>query len=256
MPRAGLASIVFGLAIALSCLPGWCAGGRVPIIAPYQPVAVHLPAAPGDPAYAAFRQMLATLAQRRAFGDLARYVTAQGFFWAHDSSGRFDPKRSGAENLAAALGLDRNADAGWQMLADLAAEPTASTSPAEPDVLCAPGRPDFDRNDFDNLIAATHFVAADWFYTRVAGVQLRAAPRPDGAVAETLGGYFVRLLRFVTTPANADPLHTAWARIAAPSGRVGYVAPDSLSSLAAPQLCYAKDVGGRWTIAGFIGGGT
>ena len=50
----------------------------------------------------------------------------------------------------------------------------------------------------------------------------------QSAVIETLGSYFVRVIRFETAPANADPLHTAWTRIAAPSGKIGYAAPDTL----------------------------
>ena len=75
-------------------------------------------------------------------------------------------------------------------------------------------------------------------------------------MAEKLGGHFVRILGFDTTPANADPLRTSWARIAAPSGQVGYVAPGGLMSPGAPPLCYVKDITGRWRIAGFVGGQT
>ena len=84
--------------------------------------------------------------------------------------------------------------------------------------------------------------------------ELRLAPHSESAVIDTLGSYFVRVLRSVTARANADPLRTAWTRVAAPSGKIGYAAPDTLMSLSAAQLCYGKDVTGRWTIAGFVGG--
>jgi hypothetical protein len=62
------------------------------------------------------------------------------------------------------------------------------------------------------------------------------------------------VLRSVTARANAEPLRTSWTRIAVPSGKVGFAAPDTLMSLSAAQLCYAQDVTGRWSIVGFIRG--
>jgi hypothetical protein len=225
---------------------------------PFEAVSVKLPPPPDDPSFAAFRQNLAAVAGRRVFDELARNVTPQGFFWDRDFAENFDPKRTGAENLAAAIRLEHGSGTGWQMLADFAAAPTASAIPAAPGVLCAPGRPSFDQDDFDRLIDATRSSPAEWVYPRAAGaasLELRAAPRPTASVIETLGSYFVRVIGFETAPANADPLHTSWTRIAAPSGKIGYAAPDTLNSLAPPQLCYVKGITGRWTIAGFVGGG-
>jgi hypothetical protein len=255
MPSAGLVAIVFGIVIAAAPALAQSAARPPAPTKPFAAVRVKLPPPPNDASFAAFRQNLAAVAKRRVFAELARNVTPQGFFWDRDFAKSFDPRRTGAENLAAAIRLEHGSGTGWQMLAEFAAEPTASAMPAAPGVLCAPGRPNFDQGDFDRLIDATRSSPTEWVYPRATSLELRAAPRLTSAVIETLGSYFIRVIRFETAPANADPLHTSWTRIAAPSGKVGYAAPDTLNSPAAPQLCYVKDVIGRWTIAGFIGGG-
>jgi hypothetical protein len=208
-----------------------------------------------DASFAAFRQNLAAIAGARVFGTFARNVVPQGFFWVRDS-GAFDPKKTGVENLAAAIDLRDGSGGGWQMLADFAAEPTATEIPEAPGVMCAPGRPVFSQDDFDRLVDATRSTAADWVFARSDGVDLRASPRSSGAAVEKLDGSFLRVLGFDTARVNADPLRTSWAHVAAPSGKIGYAAPATLVSPTAPQLCYVKDIAGRWYIAGFIGGGS
>jgi hypothetical protein len=121
-------------------------------------------------------------------------------------------------------------------------------------VFCAPGQPKYVQHDFDSLLDATRTSPADWIYPRAVGVVLRLPPRPSGTAIETLGSVLVRILRFRTLAANADPLRTAWGRIVAPDGNIGYAPPNSMVALSAPQLCYARDAAGRWVVAGFIGG--
>jgi hypothetical protein len=227
---------------------------RLPVATkPYQPVAVKLPASPADPSFAAFRKDFAAIARGGVFDRLARIVVTHGFFWDRDFANGFDPKRSGVENLAAAVGLERGTGGGWQALAAFADEPTASETPASPGVLCAPGRPEFDSDDFDRLTDATRTNPSEWVFPRADGLDVRAAPRTESAVVEKLGQYFVHVVRFETAPANAEPVRTAWARIAIPSGKIGYAAPDTLMSLSAARLCYIKDIIGRWQITGYIG---
>lgn len=245
--------LVVGILIAAAPLCARSAVRRPVTIAPFESVRAQLPPAPNDSSFAAFRQTLAGVAQRRQFGELASYVRPHGFFWDGDFAKRFEPKRTGAENLAAALGLGDGSGIGWQMLADFAAEPTASARASSPGVLCSPAKADFDQEDLDSLVDATHFSRDNWVYPRAAGVELRLAPRSESVVIEILGSYFVRVLRSVTARANAAPLRTSWTRVAAPSGRIGFVPPDTLLSLSAGQLCYGKDLTGRWTIAGFVG---
>jgi hypothetical protein len=239
------------LAADLSRVP---AASHPPVAAnPYQPVAVKLAAGPADPSFATFRNDFAAVARGRVFERLARYVTVHGFFWDGDFANGFDPKKSGVENLAAAVGLERGTGGGWQTLADFAGEPSASETSASPGVLCAPARPEYDSDDFDRLTEATRSSPSEWVFPRATGVDVRAAPRTQSVAVENIGQYFVRVLRFETAAANADPLRTAWTRIAAPSGKIGYVAPNTLMSIASPRLCYLKDITGRWQIAGYIG---
>lgn len=254
MPGARLVALVLGTFVAAAAASAPQAARPQSAAKSFERVKVTLPPAAKDASFAAFRQNLAAIAQRRVYEELARNVVAQGFFWDRDFADGFDAKKTGAENLAAAIRLEHESGSGWQLLADFAAEPTATEIPAAPGVVCAPGQPSYDQDDFDRLVDATRSTAADWVFPRADGLELRAAPRPTSAVVEKLGGYFVRVIGFDTAPANADPLHTSWARIAAPSGKVGYAAPNGLMSLSAPQLCYVKDITGRWRIAGFVGG--
>jgi len=150
---------------------------------------------PNDPGLAALRQHLAVVARDRVFDELARSVVPQGFFWDRDFADSFDPKKTGVENLAAAIRLEQGAGLGWQMLADFAADPTATGIPAAPGVLCAPGRPSFDQEEFDRLLDATYSIAKDWVFPRVGGLELHAAPRPTSAVLEKLGSYFLHIGR-------------------------------------------------------------
>jgi hypothetical protein len=52
-----------------------------------------------------------------------------------------------------------------------------------------------------------------------------------------------------------SPGRSQWARVALPDGKQGFVAPRSLMSLTTERLCYIKDLGGGWRIAGYIAGG-
>ena len=46
-----------------------------------------------------------------------------------------------------------------------------------------------------------------------------------------------------------------YARVVMPSGKTGFVAPGSLTTLYVERLCHGKDARGRWRISGYIGGG-
>src|SRR6185295_782712 len=71
---------------------------------PYKPIEVTLPAAAADKSLEAFRKQLSAIAQRKDRAALARLV-AKDFFWEGDLGGMFQAKKSGADNLAAALRL-------------------------------------------------------------------------------------------------------------------------------------------------------
>jgi hypothetical protein len=226
---------------------------QLPLEKPYKPVAVTLAPAPDDPSFAAFRAQLAVVAKDRVYAELARLVASQGFFWDGSFSGGVNPHRSAAENFAAAIRLEAGAGSGWNSLAAFAALPNAMPLPSRPGVICAPALPKYDVVEFDQMIAATGTNAAAWKYPREAPVAMRAAPRPAARVVETLGLHFIRVLD--NASATSDPARTAWALVAAPSGKTGFVAPDMLMPLRSDRLCYHKDVTGRWRIAGYITAG-
>jgi hypothetical protein len=221
----------------------------------YKLVAITLPAAYEDKSFAAFRKLLADVAQRRIFAELERSVGARGFFWERDFAGTYDARRSAAENLAAAIGLERGSGAGWQWLADLAADASASPMPSRPGVVCAPGRPQFDAFEFDWLLEVTHSARTDWGYPRTGDAEVRAQPQARGPIVDRVGSHFVRLLTAEGGNDGADATGAAWVRVATPAGRSGFVAPGRIAPAYPPRLCYAKDALGRWSIAGFVGAG-
>jgi hypothetical protein len=80
-------------------------------------------------------------------------------------------------------------------------------------------------------------------------LEMHSGPQPNAPVLETLGMYFVRVM-----PDNgAGSTDSPMLRVVAPSGKVGFVPIDALSSLGNDQICYSKD-GGGWKIFGVIGG--
>ncbi len=217
-------------------------------VRPYVPVAVTWPQPQADAALDAFRQDLAKVAKARIYAELARLVAPQGFFWGRDFANRFDPRKAGVDNLAAALRLEHDAGAGWAALERLADEAGALPLESRPGVVCAPAPPRFDTIAFDRLIDVTRTEAGDWVYPRAADAAVRSAPRADAAAIEMLGLHFVRILRRDGTASNPG----GWTQVATPGGAVGFVAPDTLRTLNAPRLCYGKDLTGRWQITGYI----
>jgi hypothetical protein len=216
-------------------------------------VVVQIPDAPSDPGFAAFRAEFAAVAKRRVYAELARLVVARGFFWERDFSHKLDPRRSGVENLAAAVGLEHGDGSGWTTLALFAAEASAAAIDGRPGVICGPARARFDDAEFNALIARTGSDAVDWAYPRAAALAVRASADMAGVVVETLGLHFVRLRRYAAKDGEPLPARTAWTHIATPAGRTGFVAPGTLLSPYAERLCYARDITGRWRITGFVG---
>jgi len=222
---------------------------------PYKKVAVTVTSAPRDPALDALRKELAEIAKRKDRAALAQRIAVKDFFWERDFSGTFDPKRPGIDNLAAALTLEADDGTGWDALAVFAAETSAGPLPGRPSVICAPAVPQFDEEARDQLVDSTQSDGLEWNYPRAAGLAVRAAPQNNAAVIETLGLNLVRVLAFEEKDGDADPAHNSWARVATPSGKTGFTAPNSLLSPYADRLCYAKEGNGPWRIVGYVGGG-
>src|SRR5580658_4721240 len=106
-------------------------------IKPYQAVALTPPAPLNDPSFIAFRKQLADAAAHKDRAALSKLVVAQKFFWLQDKD-LADPKKSGFDNLANAVGLDAPDAPGWDSLASFANEPTAAESPDQKGVFCGP----------------------------------------------------------------------------------------------------------------------
>ena len=221
-------------------------GAQAPEHKPYKPVEVTLPAASADKSLEAFRKQFAAIAQRKDRAALARLVAAKEFFWEGDVGGTFNAKKSGFDNLAAALRLDGADGRGWAALAILAAEPSLGPTVEHPQARCAPAPPDYEDADLATLTDATNTDVVDWSYPRTPGLQIRNAAAADGVTIETLGLVLVRVL------GSAD--RNGWVRVAAPSGKTGFVAPGSLLSPLADRICFGKDAGG-WRITGYVGAG-
>jgi hypothetical protein len=222
---------------------------------PYKAVAVTITTVPRDPAFEGLRKELADIAKRKDRAALAQRVVAREFFWERDFSGSFDAKRPSIDNLAAALTLEADDGSGWDALAAFAAETSVGPLPGRPSIICAPAIPQFDEEARDKLVDSTQSDGLEWNYPRAAGLQVRAAPQANAALVETLGLHFVRVLGFEDKDGDTDPVRTAWARVATPSGKTGFAAPNSLVSPYADRLCYAKEGTSPWRIVGYVGGG-
>jgi hypothetical protein len=222
---------------------------------PYESVAVKLPQVIEDPSLIVFRSELAGVANSRVYADLERLMTAKGFFWDRDFGGGFDAKRAAVDNLAAAIGLERRNGIGWVVLARFAAEATAAPFTGRPGIICAPGETRYDEVDFDRLVDATRSEAVEWAAPRMDKTPVRSAARTTSNMIDTLGLVLVRILGYLTKDKDPEAIRAAWMRIATPAGKVGFVAPGSLTSLTTERLCYGKDGFGRWRIAGYVGGG-
>jgi hypothetical protein len=222
---------------------------------PYAPIAITRAAASEDPSFTAFRATLAVIAKTRIYAELAPLVLTQGFFWGRDFGQAFDPRKPAVDNLAAAIALEQGNGTGWDALAAFAAEAAVEPLASRPGIGCAPARPGYDGVAFSRLLDTTYTSGIDWAYPRADETPVHAAPRSDAAKVGTLGMHFVRLMGFEGPDSDPAPGRSQWARVALPDGKPGFVAPGSLMSLTAEQLCFGKDLVGVWRIAGYIAGG-
>ncbi len=225
-----------------------------PAARPYQPVAVSLPAAADEPELETFRNEIIAVAKSRVYVELERLVAAQGFFWDRDFTGSFNSRQPAVDNLAAALGLERSNGRGWATLARLAAEKTVGPLTGRPGILCAPGEPGYDGVAFDQAVDAARSTVPEWSYLRADKTVVRTGPKHNAAVVDTLGTILVHVLEYQSKDKEPESIRAAWARVATPAGKIGFVAPGALAPLSPERLCYGKDGFGRWRIAGFVSG--
>ncbi|HEY1311456.1 MAG TPA: hypothetical protein VGF02_10945, partial [Pseudolabrys sp.] len=216
--------------------------------APYKAVAIAPPKPMTDDSFEAMRKQLGEAAQRKDRATMVRLVVAQGFFWDRENRNAADKRKSGFDNLAAALGLNNKEGAGWEILSGYAEDPTASPSPRHDGAICAPADPAFNGKEFSDLVAATNTDMTEWGYPLSDGIEVHATPLATGPVVDKIGLHFVRIM-----PENAsDP--PSYMRIATPAGKTGFVSIDSIAPIGNDQICYVKD-GGTWKIGGYVGGG-
>jgi hypothetical protein len=221
---------------------------------PYATVAIALPAAAADESFTKFRRALAAVAKRRIYSELEALVRTYDFFWGRDFGNGFEPRKPAVDNLAAAIQLERHDGLGWRLLASFAAESSIEPLASRPGVFCAPARPSYDGVAFAKLLHATYTGSTDWAFPRADKIPVRGAPEPRSAAIGTLGMHFIQFLGYAGIDNEPSPGHVQWARIITPDAKVGFVAPGSLMSLAAEQLCYIKDLVG-WRITGYIAAG-
>lgn len=215
---------------------------------PYKTVPVTPPSAMNDPAFEAFRKQMGEAAQHKDRAALMKLVVGQGFFWVRENGDRADKRKSGTDNLAAALGLNNKDGAGWDMLASFADDPTGSPSPDRKGAICAPADPSFDGKAFSDLLQSTKTDVSEWGYPVSAETEVRATPQANAPVIEKLGLTFVRVMP------EGGPNVPTFLRVVTPAGKIGYVSVDSVAPFGNDQICYVKDASG-WKIGGYIGGG-
>jgi hypothetical protein len=216
--------------------------------APYKSVTITPPKPMADESFDAMRKQLGEAAQRKDRAAMARLVVAQGFFWQRENRNAADRRKSGIDNLSAALGLNNKEGAGWEILSGYAEDPTVSPSPKHDGAICAPAEPAYDGKEFDELLKATKSEVTEWGYPVSAGIEVHGAAQANAPVIEKLGLHFVRIMPDLAS----DP--PSYMRIATPSGKAGFVSIDSIAPIGSDQICYVKD-GGVWKIGGYVGGG-
>jgi hypothetical protein len=241
--------LLMGMSVALAqSQPG---GAQPPPVAPakpYKPVAVTLPQPVKDVGLDALRKALADAVKRRDRAALGKLVVGKAFFWERPNGDGAIKAKSGADNLAAALGLADKDSVGWDMLAGYAEDPTAAPSSQHKGALCAPADPSFDGKAFEDLLTSTQTDVTEWGYPVEGGIVVHAKPESASASVEKLGLAFVRVMP------EDKPASAAYLRIVTPSGKTGYVTVDAIAPIGNDQICYVKD-GGAWKIGGYIGGG-
>ena len=149
---------------------------------PYEPVAITLPKPMTDDSFDAMRKQLGEAAQRKDRAALARLVVGPGFFWLREGHNTANKRKSGLDNLSAALGLNNRQAAGWEILSGYAEDPSVSPSPRHDGALCAPAEPAYDCTALEALLAATNTDATDWGYPVSSGIDVHAAPQANAPI--------------------------------------------------------------------------
>jgi hypothetical protein len=218
----------------------------------YKPIPVKLAQPYNDPGFTAFRKQLAEIASKKDRAALAK-ITANDFFWMAEKGDKADKKKSGVDNLAAAIELDDKNGTGWEVLSVVSNEATLEPVPERKGIMCSPASPTFDEAAADNVAKDTGTDPSEWGYTTKPDVEVRGAAKADAPVIEKLGQILVRIMpEEQPAAASAPQPEQQFLRVVTPAGKVGYVHEEFIAPLGTDQLCYVKDASG-WKIAGYAG---
>src|SRR6266480_4920369 len=184
MRQARLVSIAFALLVAAGSVSA-PAQQQVPLPmqpappGPYKSIAVTLPPRQSDASLDAFRKELGDIAKKKDSAALAAKVVTKGFFWQREDSDDADAKKSGIDNLAAALGLNAPDGSGWQALANYAADVTTTALPEMKGIVCSPATPSFDEDEMEKVAQSTRTDAA---YPSALAIDIRAKAHGGAAL--------------------------------------------------------------------------
>jgi len=242
-------AITAGLAYAQQPAPQPQQAPQIAPAKPYKPVGVKAPLPSSDASFAAFRKQLADVAQKKDRAALQKLVVTKGFFWEGEGGDHGNPKASSFDNFAKAVSLDDKDGSGWDILVAAAQESTLEADEDHKGVMCGPASPQIDEQSLVALIKDTGTDADEWAFPNADRLEVRAEPKADAPVAETLGLILVR----VYPEENNSTEPQTMLRIVTPSGKLGYVPMMAVLPIVTDQLCYIKDAGG-WKIAGYAGG--
>jgi hypothetical protein len=239
---------VIGLAL-VAAVPA-CAQQPPPQAPPkaYKPITVSAAAPMSDAGLDALRKQIGDIAGKKDKKALAGLVVAKGFFWDRADGKPSDGKKSGLDNLSAAIGL--NEDAGWESLGAYAGDPTAAPSDAHKGAVCAPSPPKYDQKGLEALAKATGTDMFEWGFVSQPGSEIHAKADPKSPLVEKVDMILIR----VYEDPNAQGEGGDFTRVVGPSGKVGFISSDVIRALMGDQLCYVKD-GAAWKIGGYVGGG-
>jgi len=186
-----------------------------------------------------------TVLERDALELLAteRQLAAYRQLWEEDKS---RPRIQGFVSLVCAKD-----GSGWEALTAAANEATLEPVPERKGIMCSPASPKFDEMAADQVAKDTGTDPSEWGYPSMPSVEVHAAAKADAPVIEKLGMHLVRVMP-EQPAAGVSEQQMPFLRVVTPSGKVGFVAEESISSLGTDQICYIKDATG-WKIAGYAG---
>ena len=182
-----------------------------------------------DPSFEAFRKEIADIASRKDRAALAKLV-ANNFFWMSEKGDKANKRKSGIDNLAAAIDLDGKEGDGWEVLTEAAKEATLEPVPNRRGVMCGPAGPSFDAKAAMQTARATGFDVSDWGFPLKGGADVLASAQANAQVVEKIGSILVRVMAEEPPPGAGN----------APSGSVPCAVTLSARSVTSPTTTSAR----------------